>query len=884
MLDREQAAMARALQSKERSDAGASAPIERPRVVARLAASASFPITLMVAPAGYGKSVILRQYFRSLDEASVRFSLRAEHGTLLGFLRGLTEALRDWAPHAVPALSDAFERSTASPNRGADLARWLHAHLEGFGGVVAIDDLHLADEDAGVAEFVSALIERTKGSIRWILATRSTTGLPVGTWLAYRDADLPIDEQTLRFTPEESRVAADRLGLTIADEELQELLALTEGWPAAMSFALRSSMLSSELRNVSALTREMIFRLLAEQIYAALSDEDRALLEVAVALPVIDVAVLERAGFDTALTILERLRERTSFIYEEQPGIYQCHDLFRDFLRRQTALSGKRSQRAVHARAAHALEQSGDPEHALAAYVNAESVADIVRLLERHGFNLLERARGDVVARAIEALDEKTCRENAPVLALQGALQATAGKFARAEALFRRALALARDDRDLIATVSLRLASILANQRRDVTELLNVVGYDEQQSTSRRVEALSLIAGQRAVAQDTLAAQKALQDAEALLHDVESDPVRARCLHYIGIAFHYLRLSKQAFDVLTQSAELAADLHLYSIVSRANAVLSNLALHERDDVELQLDYARAAATAATKGGDAFALQTALLQMLAAFMRRGEIEKSIEVEQQLAPARKHDLVARYLAIFRSQRLGWEGRFSEAQRLVAACWAELPFDFDRIVVGSQYALFLALDAQRDTSMQVLKEVSASITAVSAEGIFRKRSVAVSMTLCALAELAIDRISIADRLLTKVRPNGDRFVALVKDTAETIVARVRQRSSSGHERIRQSAAEMKGFGYADLGLLLESADRALGYAIGDSSPIQLTVAEVEILELLRMGLTPKDIALRKGRSVYTIRVHIANAIARLGCRGRAEAVSEAERLGLL
>src|SRR5579862_193372 len=263
MLDREQTAMARALQSQVRSDVGAFAPIERPRVVARLAASASFPITLVVAPAGYGKSVILRQYFHTLHEPSVRFALRAEHGTLLGFLRGLTEALGDRAPHAMPALSDAFERSTASPNRGADLARWLHAHLEGFAGVVAIDDLHVADEDDEIAQLVSALIERTKGSFRWILAARSTAGLPVGTWLAYRDADLPIDEQLLRFTLEESREAADRLGLTIADEELRELLDLTEGWPAAMSFALRSSTRSSELRKVSALTREMIFRLLA---------------------------------------------------------------------------------------------------------------------------------------------------------------------------------------------------------------------------------------------------------------------------------------------------------------------------------------------------------------------------------------------------------------------------------------------------------------------------------------------------------------------------------------------------------------------------------------------------------------------------------------------
>ena len=63
-----------------------------------------------------------------------------------------------------------------------------------------------------------------------------------------------------------------------------------------MSFALRTSTRSSELRNVSAITREMIYRLLAEQVYAGLDEDERSLLEIAIALPVIDVGVLEARG------------------------------------------------------------------------------------------------------------------------------------------------------------------------------------------------------------------------------------------------------------------------------------------------------------------------------------------------------------------------------------------------------------------------------------------------------------------------------------------------------------------------------------------------------------------------------------------------------------
>ncbi len=190
--------MIRTIPANDRSDAGAFAPIVRSRLVERLAGAATYPIALLIAPAGYGKSVVLRQYLSTLDEPYIRFTL-GEHATLLGFLRGFSEALRDSAPHAITALAGAYERNTASPKPGPDLARWMHAHLESFRGVIAIDDLHVAEGDPEVARFLTALIERTKGRIRWILASRSTTGFPVGTWLAYRDADLCIDERRSAF-------------------------------------------------------------------------------------------------------------------------------------------------------------------------------------------------------------------------------------------------------------------------------------------------------------------------------------------------------------------------------------------------------------------------------------------------------------------------------------------------------------------------------------------------------------------------------------------------------------------------------------------------------------------------------------------------------------
>jgi DNA-binding NarL/FixJ family response regulator len=61
-------------------------------------------------------------------------------------------------------------------------------------------------------------------------------------------------------------------------------------------------------------------------------------------------------------------------------------------------------------------------------------------------------------------------------------------------------------------------------------------------------------------------------------------------------------------------------------------------------------------------------------------------------------------------------------------------------------------------------------------------------------------------------------------------------------------------------------------------------LTRSEIEVLRALAQGLIPKEIAADTHRSVFTVRVHIANAIAKLGCHGRFEAIEVARREGLL
>ncbi len=796
---------------------------------------------LLIAPAGYGKSTALDDYCGALGGDIRRFEGSAERCELLA---NVGEA------------------------------------LNGFEGTIAIDSLDCAPLEV-VQAFASA-IERTKSRIRWIISSRSSVGLPIGAWLAYGDCDLAIGTAELRFTAEEAAELARTFGLAIDDENLRDILDFADGWPVAMNVAFRTIARPDQLE-IRTEVRDAGRQFFSEQVYASLDEGERSLLSVAAALPEIDVRVLDLAGFDNALQLIEALRAGTGLLYEETPGFYRSSEPFLDFLRHQTALLGSSEYEAVHLRAARALEKGGNIEAALRAYVTARSNADVLRLLETKGFDLLERGRSEATSRAINALDDAIRRTSPRILALRGVLQSLAGNPVRAEVLLRQALSRAQGDRDLAGFAALRLAPLMANYGGDVVTVLNPVANDTTQPVEYRAEAMSLLATTHAIAGEIAAAKAAVADVESLLVDIDLDSTRARILQRVGVAAMYAYENERARQTLMQAADLSTELNLYSIASRAWSALSNLMCHAYDDVMSQLWYAERAASNAIKSGDSLELQTALMQVAAAEMRRGNAEESSALEEQLIGLRSDPTRAYLLVAFKATRLAWEGRFDEAHRELAVCWYCMHHDFDRLICGAQCALFLALDGHRQSSISLLSEVTSLSETVRPDGLFRRRYVALALLFCVVAEVVNERATCAKRIIRRIGSDSlDPVVLLATRTAEEFT------SPKGGVWLRPeilvAMERLAALGYADVARVLEAVCSSLEGKKWNTARPDLTKAELMVLRLLGEGLSTKEIAERDGRSVNTIRAHVANAIGKLECHGRAQALALARRLEII
>ncbi|HTZ55020.1 MAG TPA: LuxR C-terminal-related transcriptional regulator [Candidatus Acidoferrum sp.] len=862
---------------------GVFVPIVRRRVVDRIASAAMQRVVLIVAPAGYGKSVALRHYLDSLSEPHVRYDVLSENAGLLGFLRGFADAVAEVAPDARGTLAGAYEKNAGSQAPGSDLALWMHSHLRSYRGIIAIDDLQVAQGDREVARFLTSLIERTKGRVQWIIASRATSGLPIGTWLAYGESDLAIDEHDLKFSIEEAKEAARAFKLGVRDDELAELLQLTDGWATAMTFAMRSSTRSVDLRNISSMTREMIYRYLAEQVYQTLSPQEQQFIETAAMLPEIDLDVMVAAGFDQAAALIEDLRARVAFIHEYEPGRYRLHDLFRDFARYQIQLRGSGAQRERLARLGEILEQSGSVAQALRLYVDSNAADDALRILATHGARLLDSGFSDEVEALATAQLGSAFEKSPVVLGLRGLIDLMRGRFDEGDRKIARSVR-SIDALQLRAHLALRLAVHRLNHDASPLDLLSHLLADPAITAPIRAEAEVLLAWWHAKSGQVQQARELVDSVERQTSHLENEEL-ARVALRIGIVHNILGDSGDARRCISESAELASRCALWSVASRSFQNLANIALFVETDSAQSLWFAQQAASAATRAGDYSDLQFALLMMLSLETRRGNADRAVQIEKQLVEVGSRDALNQsvFLASGQAHRQAWSGRYAEAQRLFASTIDRQGYVPDRALVRASYALVLALDGRAKDSGAIvtstLELIDKHVTAqYSGAAIF---DFAVAMLV--LAEVVSGRHTSASRLLKrKTRSRHESVISMRKAVEE--LARAAKSSSYVPDDLQQHIDGVRDFGFGGYARYVERVAKHLEKGHEPTTSVALTPQELRVIRDLAAGLTPKQIAAETGRSVYTVQTHIQNVIDKFGCHGRAEAIAAARRTGLL
>ncbi len=856
-------------------------PIVRPRISRRIAAAASGRIILIVAPAGYGKSLALSHWLDS-QPRHLRFDVQTEHNTLLGFARGIAEAFTAF-PALRKTVATAFQNSASAAAPGHEMARWMAAHLEDFEGVIAIDDFHRASDDIEVSRFVASLIARTKPLIRWILATRSTLDLPVASWLAYGDAHFVVGDRDLRFLDDETLELSRSTGQTLSARALRGVMDATAGWPVALGLALRSDSVLNGGADLSHSTRDVLFRYLAEQVYAELSAEERELLHFAAYLPSIDVNILEIAGYHTSRRVLEAVRRRATFLSLEAPGKYACHDLFREFLRGQIDLTDSDEAKHLQEKAASALERGGDVVGALRLYTELHAYDAVLRLLRENGFSLMDHCHGDLVESALRVVPQELRSTDAIILGLRAQRAADSGHFERAETLFKSALDLAKDP-DIILTLAISLAVLLRNQSRSVDGVLGPLGFLSGRP-ELKAEIAALLAVDSALSNDLERARDRVEAAEKFRPLIESHEIRAKVLLRIGIAKMTLGYpTEDVLSGLSEAASLAEVGGMLGIAARAYNVLGMAQLFYLNAPDETLKSEAKAAMAAVMSADRFALQAAIAYSIAAQTSLGNASALEPLLSRLTEATISDAeqMRSIRSYTRATICAWNARLQDAALFMSDLTLSNYgyYDFDQIFNMASHALFSAGSGDMSTSKKLLVEFDRKRKLCKCPHLYSKTKRGVAYVFSAVAEYFCGRRNRALSILKELPPDSPAAIRSLGKAVSMFV----QADVALNDETLSLIGRVSG-PYTGVARTLRSC---LDYWVAsriefEGVAVALTRAERGVLIDLEGGESPKEIAARTGRSIHTVRTLIQRATQKLGARGRHGALATARRCGL-
>jgi len=364
--------------------------VARSRLVERLNEGFSLgrKLTLISAPAGFGKSTLVSEWIASCGRPAAWLSLDESDNSPARFLIYIIGALQTISPNLGAEILDALQ-SPQAPSIDSILTALLNEITtipNDF--IFVLDDYHLTDSKS-VDDTLTFLIEHLPLQMHLVITTREDPVLPIPR-LRARNQLVEVRAADLRFTPSEATEFLNQMmNLSLSVEEVTALESRTEGWIAGLQLAALSMKGQQDVHGFIqsfAGDHRYIVDYLVEEVLQRQSETVRNFL--------LQTSILERLNgpLCDAVTAqpgsnarLESLQRGNLFLIplDDQRNWYRYHHLFADVLRMRLMAEQPDLVSALHQRASEWYEQNGFTADAIRHALEAKNFDRAANLIEQ---------------------------------------------------------------------------------------------------------------------------------------------------------------------------------------------------------------------------------------------------------------------------------------------------------------------------------------------------------------------------------------------------------------------------------------------------------------------------------------------------------------------
>ena len=889
--------------------------VPRPRLLDRLhgALRPGHRLTVLAAPAGYGKTALLSAWLaaeqsRSREVRVAWLSLDDGDNDVVRFWRGLIASLAESLKRPDFAAESLGVLQSPGPTRVDAIMAGVVNELADVVSptVIALDDYHLI-QAAAVHGSLSALIERLPPAVHVVLATRAEP--PIGlARLRVRGQLLELGPTDLRFRPDEVTAFLQAWLGDLGAVDVAQLEARTEGWAAGLqlaALALQSAGSAAErqafVRSFAGSQRFVLDYLIEEVLQHQPLEVQSFLL---------NTSILSRWSVETAAALLEpptnsvthaaaiveQLDRASLFLIplDAERLWFRYHHLFAEALRSRLARSGAEHVAALHRRAADWFERAGHPEPAIDHALSAGDAERAQRLIREQARPLMIRGELATLLNWEDALPAHVRDTDPRLMAERGMALLFSGRLDEAEALAERCEALlgdsdsadARHVRGIVATqrafaADLRgdFAAALAQVERADAHL----PHDDRLARSVlpyvRGRA-SLAVGDLARAEEDFAAMAKLAQ---LVGNVWTVSVAVGQQVFAARLRGRLRIATDAI-AQAQRAVAARGEQAYGPAGLLESMEASLC-HERGDSARALALFATALPRLRGWGNPAALTSALWAGARVQLAQGDLAGSEQLLNEAEAIASRTPVAAYtraaLAAERASLWLAQARLDDAAR-----WADAPQRFEadgpaNDLLALAVARVRIATGRADEAVEPTRSLAEAARSTGRAGTQLDALVVLAAALEAVGDRpgALAALEQALRLAEPeecVRP----FVTDGGQLRDVLLA-----LSDRWKRRNDAERYPLAFAARLLGILPASTRQ--GSQAGDTAQAlaePLSARELEVLRLVDAGLTNREIAERLVVTVATAKKHIENLNGKLGVHSRTQALARARELGLI
>jgi LuxR family maltose regulon positive regulatory protein len=860
--------------------------VVRQRLVELLEQAASRPLTLVSAPAGFGKTTLITSWiYETARQSRVAWlSLDEDDSDLVRFVYYLIATLQSVEPRVARA-PIALLGSLKMPGPRDLMTLLLNELVDARERIVLVLDDYHAVHNPDIDTALAFLIDHMPQQLRVIIATREEPSLPLGRWRS-KELLVEIGLEDLRFSYEEAVLFfRQTMGLNIDSSAARTLETRTEGWIAALQLAAlslrhrrRDESLTETANTVAGFggRHRYLVDYLAAEVLKRQPDDTRAFLQRTAILqrmcaPLCD----ELSGRSDGDAMLARLEQGNMFLVrlDEERRWYRYHQLFADYLR--SALTPA-DERELHQKASAWFEANGLGAEAIKHALAAHDMERLIRLVRAQVESTLALGEMPTVLAWLREIPDSVLRTHSDLAGYKAWLLYVSGEAAEAATYSRRAPGAAEDSRPGEPpgqlTVLFALKSFLALNWSDPEEAIplarQALDHMRDDTSFFYAYTLCLLGQAQSLTNDRRGAISTLRDVVDRARRLGNHLMTADAIGHLAIVLRAQGALREAVLMCQNAIEEHVDAGgtLAAIAGLVSVPLGIL-YYESDDLE-------SARTQLTTGIN-------LCQQLG--MAHFKLVGQCALARLQHVRGEHDNA--WSALTSARELAGRPESPRRYRLLAAATAEL-----QLREGNVEGAARTLEGTR----KLVGQASEAEALAHARVLLAQHNPSLAWkTLSALEEFAIAQHSegslVSIHLLQALckRSLGQQTGALERmERAVSLGASTGFRRAFVDELANVAALleQVRHIAPAFVNSLLDPRSAEDQLPAAGPLPEPLTRIEIEILGLLNHGMTNQEIATKLALTVGTTKWRLNQIFGKLQVRNRIEALARARQLKLL